>query len=84
MIIGGIIKVFISLLGSLMKLLPVIDGSIPTEFITTFSGLVASVSYFLPVNFLIVLFALSVQIEIFNIGWKLLLRTKSFVPFWGN
>lgn len=66
-------------LGSL-SLLPVLDATIPGDIVAQFFVIVSTVSYFLPMSDLYIMFGIWFALQNFSIIWALLCKIREWLP----
>jgi hypothetical protein len=57
---------------------------IPPGGVEGIANIIQATAYLLPVDFVIVLLGISFALDFGLVVWRVALRAKSFVPFWGN
>ena len=79
-------KMIDSFFGVVKRLIPSYDGSfgLPESFVDMLKSIIESVAWFLPLNVLVPMFLITLGINLLNIGWKIFLRIKSFIPTMGD
>lgn len=70
------------LFGSLVGLLPL--ATLPVDFVVGLETLFLYINWLMPLSALLPILLIKLSLEIFNIGWKLFLRFKSFIPTMGG
>lgn len=83
MITDKILDVLFYLPLLLFKALPSFDFSIPDNVYNGIETLCTNIGYVVPLKALLPIFATSITLSLFQIGWALIIRIKSFIPTMG-
>lgn len=81
MILEAIMTLFISVLTSLISVLPVIEIPIPSGLVGWFEGILTAASMFLPISSMLTILGLDILITNFSIVWKLIMKVWKALPF---
>lgn len=81
MITEWFFNMFRSLFEVILGLLPVIDITIPTGFMTWFTDILSASAYFLPLIDFVIMLGIFVAVTNFEIIWKTIQRIWDALPF---
>lgn len=80
MIIDLILMALTSIPLALLEILPDVTIEIPQGVFDWLITTCNAVGYFLPLKYLMPIFAIVMSINLFKISWAIALRVKSFIP----
>lgn len=84
MIIDAILEFFLSGLNILFDYLPEFSLTLPDYAYSNLSGWAQCLGYLVPLPLCIIILTLKWHMKAFKIVMALIVRIKSFVPFWGS
>jgi len=84
MIIQAIIVFIMKIGNALIGVFPSIPATLPDGIASAVGSVFQGVGYVLPLGVLAPIWIISLALDLAKISWAVILRAKSFVPFWGN
>lgn len=83
MITDKLIEIFLTPLMALIKLLPPLDFTVPLDVFNNVNGIFLCLGYVLPVPLILFIISTKLSCRMSQIAMAVVVRVKSFVPFWG-
>jgi hypothetical protein len=79
MLIAAICLVAFTLLKFIINLIPAIDFMLPTAGLAIIADIIYGAQYFLPVDFIIGVVAISISLDVAHLVWKMIKTGKGFI-----
>lgn len=83
MIFDAIMEFFLTPILKILQALPQFEFELPTDIYGGFAGFAECLGFVLPMPLILTVLGMKISFYTFKIGMALIVRIKSFVPFWG-
>lgn len=83
MVTDKLLEIFLTPLKAIIKLLPSLDFVVPLEVFNNVNGIFLCLGYVLPVPLCLFIISTKLSCRMSQIAMAVIVRVKSFIPFWG-
>ena len=83
MLIDKLFEIFLTPITAIIRLFPSVDFTIPLEVFNNVNGIFLCLGYVLPVPLILFIISTKLSCRMSQIAMAVVVRLKSFIPFWG-